>query len=1282
MRSLPAIGSFFVVTCVALAQTDRGTITGTVSDPAGAVIAGASIQAKNVATGATYPAASSGTGNYTVAQLPAGTYDLTISAPGFKQYVRTGLVVEVAGILRIDAAMQVGTATETVEVTGAAPILDTESTQVAYNVTTNTLNDLPVLTLTGSMNAYQGSSNFFEQNGGLGNIRNPLSSLVLLPGTNFATDNVLRVNGMPSSSESINIEGQNANNGLMGQLTQMTQGSTDAIQEVAIQTSNYAAEFGQAGGGYFNYTMKSGTNQLHASAYDYYDNEALNAGLPFTDAGAIDPAKTGQHVRNALRQNDYGFTVGGPVVIPKLFNGHDKMFFFFNFEQFRQSNFTTNTIVDTPTDAFRQGDFSGALVPFIPCNTDSVGQTVCLDEIFDPKTDHLVNGVLERDPFPGNRIPLSRIDPTAAIMQSLFPEPNLPSFSGLNNYVAPGYSDFRHTSIPSLKIDYNINSKMKLAVYYSATYTNSPQYNGFNQPWTARVPQDILSQTVRINFDDTITPTTLLHLGAGLLHTSFPDQNPPFNQLTGINGGPLFPQGAPFPGPYFPELFGGLDSPFGGGFGPASGNFNESPKQVDIKPTFNASATLVRGNHTVKIGASALFEGIPTISFSRGPAGLYTFAQTETADPQQLGQPWAQFLSSGYGYASFFLGAVDSLGTGAESDSRVGYHSFGLYLQDSWKVTRKLTLDLGLRWDYANLWQEEHGRIGSANFYEPNPTIGGRPGAVEYEATCHCQFTNTYPFSIGPHLGVAYQITPKTVFRAGGAIAYGAPSDNAGFNLIYQDVINLNPAGYGLPATQLRYGDPYGVGNVLGNPVLTWPNSFFQQQLEPAPSVGGAVPPSSPFVSITNTTGRLPRIWQWSIGMQREISGNLVVEASYVGNRGVWWVAPVMAGYPNYNTLTPQGLLSQWGLNVANPADHDLLNDPVQSAAVQARFPGKFPLTTLPDGTVVANSVYPGFPASEPLNQAIRPWPQWQGVPPFLGPPLGDTWYDALQAKVTQRLSHGLSVLAAYTFQKEQDIGLNAQTSYVTPGNTLINDVFNRRQNKQLSSFDLPHVLTISFSYTTPKLPAANGTAFKALSWLVRDWTYSGVLRYQSGFLIASPGSNNQLFNDLGRGFFGPGANNPAIWGGADTFYNRVPGQPLFLVNPNSHFDPTTQLVLNPNAWVDAPLGQFGTSAAYYNNFRWQRQPAESMSFGRLFRVGKEGKYQLQIRAEFYNIFNRLFYSAPTPGAFNNPATATAYGNSYDGINNLLSAGFGYVNWFNGAGAQPRSGQLIARFQF
>jgi hypothetical protein len=267
-----------------------------------------------------YQAANSSTGNYTVPQLPVGTYDLTVSAPGFKQYVRPGLMVEVAGILRIDALRAVGTATETVEVTGGAPPLKTESSEVSYNVPTSTLNDLPILDLAGAQSTFS-ASYFGNEGGGLGNIRNPLSMVNLLP---FQTDNVLMINGMPSSSQSINIEGQDANNGFMGQLTQMVQPRTDAIQEVAIQTSNFAAEYGQAGGGYINYTMKSGTNQLHGSGYDYFANEALNAGLP-TDAGSIDPAKAGQHIRNPIRQNDYGFTAGGSIVIPKIYNGHPSL---------------------------------------------------------------------------------------------------------------------------------------------------------------------------------------------------------------------------------------------------------------------------------------------------------------------------------------------------------------------------------------------------------------------------------------------------------------------------------------------------------------------------------------------------------------------------------------------------------------------------------------------------------------------------------------------------------------------------------------------------------------------------------------------------------------------------------------------------------------------------------------------------------------------------------------------------------------------------------------------
>jgi hypothetical protein len=1259
MRSVSVAGSLLVVSFAALAQTDRGTITGTVTDPAGAVIAGAMVQAKNGATGAVYQAATSDTGNYTVAQLPAGAYNLTISAPGFRQLVRTGLTVEVAGILRIDAQMQVGTATETVEVTGAAPLLQTESTEVSYNVGTANLDQIPILTLVGAGN--NSSSNYFNPNAGaLGNVRNPLSSVNLLPGTNFTTDNVLQVNGMPSSSMSINVEGQDASNGLARQLTQMTQPSTDAIQEMAVQTSNYAAEYGQAGGGYFNYTMKSGTNQLHGSGYDYFVNEALNAGLPFTDAGTVDPAKAGEHIRNPIRQNDYGFTLGGPIVIPKIYNGHDRTFFFFSFEQFRQSIVTTNTIASVPTAAFRGGNFQGALVPSRACGgPDPLGQQVCLDEIFDPSTSRIVNGTPVETPFPNNQVPLSRMDPTAMIIQNMFPLPNQPSASGLNNYLAPGYGNFRHTTIPSLKIDQSISAKMKLAVYYSATRTESPETNGFTQPWTDILPQNIMSQTARVNFDDTLTPTLLLHVGAGLMYTSFPLHTPPYNQAT--NG--LFPQGSPFPADYFPYIS-GLYSGFGGGFSPGIGNnLYEGSSEYEVKPTFNASATWVKGNHTYKLGAEAVFDGLPTFGES-GAQGLLGFAQTQTADPWQQSQSFSTTASSGYSYASFLLGLPSNMSAAAPADSRIGRHSYALYLQDSWKVTRKLTVELGVRWDYENLWTEEHGRMQSGAFTLPDPEIGGRLGGVEYGATCHCSLANAYPFSLGPHLGVAYQITPKTVFRAGGAMSYGAGSDNEQLNLIFQDRAAVGSPGYGLPSGILKYGDPYGVNNIYGNPVLTWPNSFLQTDYFPAPTTSGLTNPGSPFVSIARNAGRLPRVFQWSLGVQRQVTDNLVVEAAYVGNRGAWWVAPYLSAM-NDNVLTPEFLSSQWGLNVANPTDHALLNDPLTSPAVQNAFPGAFPITTLANGSQVVNSVYQGYPATETLRLALRPYPQWGWVPPFLGPPMGRTWYDSLQAKVTKRLSHGLSLQAAYTWEKEEDLGVNSNTSYITPATPLINDVYNLYQNKQLSAFDLPQSLTVSFSYVTPKLPAATSNGMKALSWLVRDWTYSGVLRYQNGFLLQSPASNNLLGSDLDL------LNS--------TFYNRVPGQPFFLANPNSHFDPTSQLLLNPAAWMDAPLGQWGTSAAYYSNFRWQRQPAESMGFGRVFRMGQEGKYALQVRAEFNNVFNRLFYSTPSD---TNAATVTARGNAYNGLTGLLSGGYGYVNWFNGAGAQPRSGQIVARFQF
>src|SRR6266566_8323936 len=302
IRSLLVVVSLFLSALAAFAQTDRGTITGTVSDTTGAVIPGVAIEAKNVQTGAQYQAGSSETGNFTLAQLPAGTYELSAALPGFRRFVRPGVIVSVATVLRIDVSLEVGATGDSVTVEAASPSLKTESGEVSHNVSYDNVNNLPVLTLSQSVG--QAST--------LGNVRNPLQILNLLPGASFANDNQLRVNGMPSATQAIRIEGQDATNGRHRQYNQGVQASVGAIQEVAVQTSNYAAEFGQAGGGYFNYTMKSGTNQFHGAVFDYFVNEALNAGTPFTARPA---PRDNEHLRSAQRRNDYGFNLGGPIRI-------------------------------------------------------------------------------------------------------------------------------------------------------------------------------------------------------------------------------------------------------------------------------------------------------------------------------------------------------------------------------------------------------------------------------------------------------------------------------------------------------------------------------------------------------------------------------------------------------------------------------------------------------------------------------------------------------------------------------------------------------------------------------------------------------------------------------------------------------------------------------------------------------------------------------------------------------------------------------------------------------
>jgi hypothetical protein len=1324
VKTLISTVGVFVLVSAAFAQTDRGTITGTVLDPTGAVIGGASIEAKNAATNETYKAGTTGTGNYTLSSLPAGAYDLSVSAAGFKKYVRPGLTVQVAETVRADATLEVGATTDTVTVNAEAPLLKTESGELSHQIDYKEANDIPLFTLNGSNNE------------GIGNIRDPLSVLTTLPGADFSTDFEIRINGLPSGTQAIRVEGQDASNGYQQASNQAVQQSVDAIQEVSIQTSNFAAEYGQVGGGYINYTMKSGTNQYHGSGYDYFQNDALNAGVPFT----VNTSGTG-HVKNPLDRNDYGFTLGGPVRIPKLYNGKDKTFFFFNFEQFRQSTTTTNLISTAPMPQWtggnsgqdanfgpslangqpNPGNVENPLGPFVTAGFGAVSPTGSIDnlyQLFDPTTAHYVSsatgsGYVET-PFPNNIIPFSRMDPTSLAYQKFFISPN--QGGGLvNNTLQAPFANYRHTTIPSFKIDQNVSAKIKVSGYYSATRTYSPNANGYTNLEEPATPQVQNSQTIRMNYDQTITPTLLLHLGVGLLYFDQPQYPPSVNaaQLLGWAPNQTYPANN-----FMPNLA-GLSSFFAGGlavgglFGGPGVGFAEDQDAKEIKPTANANMTWVKGNHTLKWGGELVVEGFPTQSSSRANA-LYGFAGTETQNPWEytssnpnLGA--ASIFTSGFPYASFLLGSVDSLNTSAVTDSRLGKHEFGFFLQDNWKVTRKLTLEYGLRYDYSNMLQEEHGTMQSACFQCPNPNLvpadSTTPlnGLVVYQK----QYNQNYPWALGPRLGAAYQIDSKTVFRAGGGISYATSGYNAGLSTTDEDFYGVAaPEGTGQTlggvvglanggpsAVYFKNGNPFAPGNVYGNAVTTSPLSGANFPTQTSTSGCGVAPLfttpckpiDSPFITIDKGTGRLPRIFQWSVGLQREIIPNLLIEAAYVGNRGAWFTAPDLDAEAE-NGLTPAGLLANraygntTGLNVNNPAQLALLTEPISSPNVIAAYPA----------LANPNNVYPGFPSYEPLNQALRPVPQWIGVPPFLGPPLGDTWYDSLQVKLTKRYSRGLTVNASYTFQKEEVLGTNSASPYFTAGQVEVNDVYNRMQNKQLSSLDHPQVLTVTFSYTTPKNKfGGDGAGGKVLQALSKDWTFGGVLRYQSGVLIETPDANNSFTNQLGIG----SQDNPAIFGAPFSTANYVPGQPFFSVNPNSHFDPTTTLVLNPAAWSLPGPAQYGVSAPYYIGNRWQRQPGESLSVARTFRI-KE-KYQIQIRAEFQNIFNRVFYNLPFAGGGSFAAQGTftppAYANPFPVAGSAagaLSGGYGFVNEFNGGATalgnvtSPRTGQIVARFTF
>jgi hypothetical protein len=498
--------------------------------------------------------------------------------------------------------------------------------------------------------------------------------------------------------------------------------------------------------------------------------------------------------------------------------------------------------------------------------------------------------------------------------------------------------------------------------------------------------------------------------------------------------------------------------------------------------------------------------------------------------------------------------------------------------------------------------------------------VGGRIGAPIFEATCGCTFVSNYPYAIGPRLGVAYQITPKTVLRGGWGFAYGFPAD-----------INIqNTADSTNTATGVNAYLPLNVAGTIPQPV--WPNFSVSQTPLPGSITSGFLG------ALDRNAGRPPRQDQWSIGLQREITRDTVIEAAYVGNRGVWWetgtaTAPL---YGYLNQVSPAQFAAM-GLNpYTNPTDNLLLGSALSSATVISRVGNILP--------------YSGYSTGNTLINALRPYPQFSTIA-IQNSPTGNTWYDSLQMKGTKRTSHGLQVNGTFTWSRA--------LVTVRP-NLFVESV------KSLQPTDQPFLFNANILYTTQKW-----FSNRMLSLATRDWAFGAFLQYGSGLPLTPPAATNTNYI-----------------GGSEQF--RVPGQPLYIKNLNCGcINPYTDIVLNPAAWQNPANGTFGpATGTTYSDFRSARRPQENFNFGRTFRI-KE-RVALSLRAEFVNIFNRTQIGNPSTSAPAAPPSKNALGQ--------YSAGFGTINLTvsgpnvapsytqNAVVGQlyqlPRTGTLIARFSF
>jgi hypothetical protein len=1232
----------------AFAQSDRGAITGVVKDPNGAVVAEAKVTATNNQTGEVREATTSGEGTFTIPQLTAAPYTVTVEAPGFKTASVGPVQVGVQITRSIEVPLEIGEATGgDVTVTTEAAVIQTDTPVQQLNVTEKQVRELPLLVS--------------AESGG----RSPLSFIFLdssvvsqnstgtgqTSGSSGTNATNFRINGGQGLGADILIDGAQTRRGENGTFFSEVAPGPNAFQEFTVSTSQYSSEFGNSTGGVINFTIKTGGNDFHGEAYLFHINEAFNSNR--------DRLRLLGDEKPRDRQFDYGFSVGGPVPYPRFGEGtgnpfatlRNKTFFFFNYGGYRTSQSETVDLT-VPTLKMRQGDFSELLTD--PYVTSFFGGPV---QIFDPTgcpfqpdPNQPCFNPVGRPPIPGNRLDLyqggSLISPIGQNIANLFP---LPNQTGPN-----GSTVFRNyhttTEIPSrtnyyvTKITHTITDRQLLNLSY--TFRKLPSVKGgaprFPEPFVATGVWDQVfkSYYARLQHDWTLSANLLNHFNAGFSRSDVSNRNFTFGKgtATGVGFRPGVTQnlGLPmigFPGYGDPATSNDPRSYQGGGSTFFSNRVRDNSVHIaDF-------ATYIKGRHTMKFGGEVRTQQLNNAAhFDIG--GQFNFRSNQTANSNDFNQGWP--------IASLLTGRTEfAFNSNQTIDPGLRFFSDAFFFQDDFKVTPHLTLNLGLRYDYGRPREESRGRYRGFDPDTPNPAAGGRLGAIVSASTENGGIPAEFPGLIepdktnfGPRFGFAYSLNERTVVRGGYGIYY-AP-------IIYNDFGNAGYLGYNPGQNPINFGLESFI--TLENfPLLPQPN--------PADQAVGQLDRND--IDYFNKNYKAGRTAQWSLDIQRELPWNFAIQVGYIGNKGTRLKS-------NFNPLNKLPLEA---LQLGNA----LLTKPLVAVTDAERAFAASLGFNLP---VDPNQVYPGFgnqPCCNPLRstvaQALRPFPQY-GIINNRMESEGQSIYHAFKLDLTRRFSQGIQFGLSYT--KASLKGNAAEDVFGdSPLNGVVQNPYDRESLYSISPSSLPNSLV--FNYII-ELPFGKGKHFLnsggALDRLVGGWQITGIHRYRNGPALVPfiSGGQRDFLTTVGFG----GNLRPNFTG--EPFYTNNPatGLDYLVLNPAAFARPPNFVAgsppellgngqVNPDyiAFYADPNRFFGTAPPSTSELRGQPFFSEDFSLMKKTRITETTYFE--IRMEVFNLFNR--------GRFGLPDV------------DLNSGNFGR-SFRNGDIFQPRRIQLGGRFVF